>query len=291
VRGKRFLIYVMLATCIASLTKTNDNVFVTNLPLGRTGAHLGCYLKAKAAAAYLGAPFILTLFPYSAEFSLHNSDPQRSKFAAFAGKKVTVKTTKQLEKIKCDISKNHIKQPTLYVIHGCLRINIREFLSDEEIKTLLSPLKKIDGPTPPPGYTSVAVHVRTGGGFDSELSIATQPEHFTGIHYYATQMQHLADKYPDTKFWFFIFTDDQHPAKLVSALSKLVNAPNISMEYRRKNRHNINIVEDIILMSRCRYLIKPKSSYSGMAAIIGKHEEVLDLKSGAYTNNPWRPGK
>jgi len=284
----RIVACAALAICVANITNTAENVFVTNLLLGRTGAHLGCYLKAKAVAAYLDVPFVLTPFPYSKEFKLHTADPLWAK--RHEGKKIVIRTKKQLEKIKSDLDKLPTKQVT-YQVHGCLRINNGQLLSKEEKDRLLTPIKEIDGPHPPVGHASVAVHVRTGGGFDSKHDIATQPERFPGINYYAKQIQHLADTHPDKKLWCFIFTDHPTPETIVDTLAKLINAPNISMECRKKNRHNINIIEDIILMSRCRYLIKAKSSYSGMAAIIGKHEAVLDLKSGAFLNEPWRPGK
>lgn len=171
----------------------------------------------------------------------------------------------------------------------------------QEIAQRLIPKKTFDYHLPT-NVVTVAMHIRKGGGFDkplaSDLYRPTQttqnnakrtcryayvdrnePYKFPPEQYYLDQLIFLHTALDDQSLYVHLFTDDQNPQDIAARLQEKLQAANISnifINYRRDlNRHDINILEDIYVMSKFDYLIKSESHYPWIAQMIGKHKAIF----------------
>lgn len=164
----------------------------------------------------------------------------------------------------------------------------------------------------PENIKTVAMHVRKGGGFDFPLaSLQYRPTHntykqntpidpklfvdcsepfkFPPEQYYVDQLIFLYHLLQDQSLYVYIFTDDPNPAQIANNIRQKIEEQhifNIQFDYRKEtNRHTLNIVKDIYLMSRFDYFIKSCSHFPWVSQMIGNHKVIISPDAYYWHDN------
>lgn len=100
---------------------------------------------------------------------------------------------------------------------------------------------------------------------------------FPPNQYYVDQILKVSHDLGDRKLFVQIVTDDKNPRELVARIKERVNKSNIAFYYD-DNRHLSRpdtIKADLYMLSRVDVLIRPESSFSRLAELIGNHKVVI----------------
>jgi hypothetical protein len=246
---------------------------------GRLGDNLISYVRAKWISYYYKIPLIFLPFKHSDKLALDTLEHQRE--GTFVN---TV-----------EIDKNTVIDPhssTLYVStwYSPLRPqwNDQEFL--KIVRAHIAPVNPYATVDIPSNCFSVAVHVRTGSGFDNVCIQKQKPQQFPSTAFYIKLMRIIASLYPTQRIYFHIFTDDPKPEKFVCTFQKALSDPRISFGYRKSDtKHTSGVLDDFFaMMMNFDALIRPASHYSMWAERLGHHELIL---KPAYTYKPGKQGR
>jgi len=264
------------------------SAYITNqtFSCGRLGAEIGGYLKAKIFARTLNLPFLLSPFNNSNGLRLHAVETHIPKKHRLRKNAIAVKTIEEVVAAEDKRRVGSTRHPILYVIKHGGRFMEKPLCKEmqEEIRNLIAPIKATPKLKQVADVETVAIHVRTGGGYDPKKTVQASTRRFPPLSFYAKQLQFLASQHANQRLRVHIFTDDARPDHIAKKIKQLVNTHNIvGYDCREKgNRHDRNVLEDLFLMAQCTYLIKPWSSYSGAAIIIGNYKAILTVNNGAF---------
>ena len=266
------------------------------------------YLLAKCIAHKYNLPLLYKQIEYSEFLNLHYHEPQRYE------KEQTQKLHYRCSILKESDLQNHTHEKTLFIsslkfrapeTSGTYKLR-KYFLKNpdllQEIKFMLTPIKQPNIPKLPKNKLSVALHVRKGGGFDEPLksqqyySTDDIPSHveqapitkiemrrfadkrhplrFPPEQFYVDQLKQLADDYPNQQLYVFIFSDEKNLKALCNRLKIAVNNKNITFDYRKDDPSQY-IIDDCIAMQHFDILIRPASSYSKTAQILGNNKLTI----------------
>lgn len=165
------------------------------------------------------------------------------------------------------------------------------------IKDMLKPTRTLPRPDFPQWHISVAVHIRTGTGYDgnlwskqlySEFKRTTQkimpvtywiadcacPLRFPPIQYYIDQINNLSDLVNGYPLYVQIFTDDEHPEEILNTIKKCCDGA-ITITLGTSGLWQNRIIDDIYAMSMFDCLIKPCSFFSGISQLVGDHKLII----------------
>jgi len=147
----------------------------------------------------------------------------------------------------------------------------------KKIRSLIAPKQQLKLLEIPSDCVSVALHVRTGGGFSMDEKLyAKYPLRFVPFHFYADQLKAVLKEFPRQRLYVYIFTDDQNPERIIDYLEAHVSSLLITYDRRLgKNRHNMNVLEDFFSMMQFQVLIRPVSNFSKMAEYLGNFDLVI----------------
>jgi hypothetical protein len=173
--------------------------------------------------------------------------------------------------------------------------------SDNEIrsvlKDLLKPLdakiyKKLD--FVPEGAMPVAVHVRKGEGHDNAYNSPNHPytqnmEYYIRVPYdcfYIEALRKIRSIFKDKLLYIYIFTDVYDREAIVNEFEKELNDP-LMIFHKGHGGINqrpweVNVLEDIFLMSQFDCFIRAHSSYSAVAQAIGDHKYLIVPSGKTY---------
>lgn len=276
---------------------------------GRLGDHLVAYAKAKELALKHNIPLLFKPFELYDQMQISNeeyiyeeNDPEifeRVQYI-YTADDTTIKSNTNTLYI---LSKRHWQKPDTDAA-GTFHISKQEQLRSALRKTIKP--KKIVSPTyTPPGWVSIALHIRTGGDHqrDQELlkihnfrysylekqqqSFQEDQEvvlKFPSIKFYRTQLEHIAQVLHNKKLYVTIYTDDSHPEQLAQQVTKNITHKQFACTYRKQNDHKNNILQDMFDMANAHILIRPRSGISIVAEIIGNHSVVIWPKRGHWEN-------
>lgn len=128
----------------------------------------------------------------------------------------------------------------------------------------------------PVDRVTIAVHVRRGGGFDSNAVSASLPLKFPPDSYYIEQIQKISQLLGHPRIYVHIFTDDQCPEKIAADYQSVLRLQNIEFGYRKAgNRHDAYVLEDLFAMMKCDCLIMPASSFSFIASKLSTYRIII----------------
>jgi hypothetical protein len=316
--------YIVMLICFLLLESgshcygTSSAVTYTFEGAGRFGDCVVIYCKAKYYAVTYGLPLLYKPFNFSDELVLHMSETSwtQDRENKFHHKK----------RVRCARDIDLSLPDTLYIvdlfttfadvaprlIHTSFEpvdhwINLfadEVYLMMQQdchykkiIKEMLKPIKALPVQYFPEGHISVAVHIRTGGGFDgniwskqlySECKRTEQktapidhwiadcscPLRFPPLQFYIQHINALTayvDGYP---LYIEIFTDDTHPQDILNTIKKHCRV-NGTITLGTTGTWQNRTIEDIYYMSMFDCLIRPCSFFSGVAQIIGNHKFVI----------------
>ena len=157
------------------------------------------------------------------------------------------------------------------------------------IKSLIKPAYTIPILKLPSNSLNVALHYRTGEGYDDPKFIAMQQNEqstnpkFRPLGYYLQQIKTLQQIFPNQAIFIYIFTDASNPEKILNIFkSKFINQ-NIEFSTRKEPiSWKKNTLIDLFHMAQFDCLIRPRSSFSFIAQLIGMHQVVLHPKGILY---------
>lgn len=256
---------------------------------GRLGDNLLNFIKSLWVAYTYGYDFLVTPFRYYDRFAL-------SRYYTIWDDAM-LQHYPSLNVIKEDSLLNmRKKKPALYKTTYYFCANLWSDWNDctlwqglydnplfrQIIRDALKPINPVKTISLPKNIPTVALHVRKGGGFDAPLLSKTLyadvrwPLKFPPDSYYINQLCYLSDTLGNIPLYVHIFTDDAQPEQLVKKYKKMMGNRPISFGHRRRfNGPNVNILGDLYSMAKCDYLIRPDSSYSKTAHLLGNHKMVI----------------
>ncbi len=312
--GKKNLLQVIIAIfvsihCATHTTPSTTNRAITHQPgQGRLGDHILEYCIAKWIAWKFDLPFLYTSFAHSDLLMLDTLETRVPKDAKSHFKYVrSIMTEKDLvTRAKGNIlfvSNLKFTCNTLKGFGDLYRYIINNHAFKQELITMIRPVKHISPIEFPPDTISIAVHVRKGGGFDHPLlseqinmkpafarrglyADQQYPRRFLPDQYYINQIIKLSKMFDHHPLFIHIFTDDQNPQSIVNTFKEKINRPNTIFSCRTHgNKYDKNIVEDLLAMTQFDCLIRPASSFSKVAQLLGNHKVIVYPQATTWINN------
>lgn len=257
---------------------------------GRFGDQITNYLKALWISWKYDTPLVFRPFEYSNELVLGDFHPTLLDDALLQefSAKLEYFTVFELEKSEkvfqyLETMPDHqepAKQRLLWNI-GLLTPFIEEHfcekLDDERFRELLQILIKPNEPLKlvslPEDRKTIAIHMRSGVGYDWESNIRNMPTKFVPDTFYYGCLKQALMMFHDAPVFVHIFTDHPEPevleAKLLAEVESWRVEKDILINCRRVgNFHADNVLEDFFSMMEFDCIIHPDSSLSQSASII-----------------------
>lgn len=304
---KKKLLITLITLPLLNTSLPPDCVITYRLA-GRFGDNIMVYLLAQCIAHKYKIPLLYKEIEHSELLHLHYHEPLR--YEKEQTKKLHYRfpifTESDLEQYKHEktlfVSSLKFRAPDLSGTH-----KITQYLQNnpnllQEIKFMLRPIEQPNIPTLPTNKLTVALHVRKGGGFDEPLrsqqyystnniplhvkqipitkiekrrfADKRHPLRFPPEQFYVDQLKKLTNDYPDQQLYVFIFSDEKNLKALCNRLKLAVNNKNITFDYRKDDPSQY-IIDDWIAMQHFEVLIRPASSYSKTAQILGNNKLVI----------------
>lgn len=176
----------------------------------------------------------------------------------------------------------------------------KDLLFCQEIKKMISPIHPIEIVNLPENCINIAVHVRKGGSFDPPLrsenkneNLSTKsiyadkiwPTKFPPDQFYINSLKEIIRTHPNKIYYVHIFTDDANPKRIAKKFKQSLKKT-IKFGYRKQgNCDTAYIIDDLINMARFDILIRPQSSFSRVAQLIGEHEFIISPLKAQWKND------
>lgn len=137
-------------------------------------------------------------------------------------------------------------------------------------REMLEPKENITVITPPSSTINIAVHIREGGGFDTDHTRLWDPLKLPPIDFYIEALLNVLERFNGRSFYCYIFTDALNPSLLAVRLQQAVPKDiSIEWDYRKKgNHHTANVLVDFFSFSQFDVLIRPQSNFSIVPSLI-----------------------
>lgn len=261
---------------------------------GRMGNLLITYINAKWISYKYNIPLLYIPFTFSDQFLFH----EKEKFY-LSDWESTFKYKIQLVKTS-DISKN-LDDSTLFVVpyfydplasnkkkkpRHSLGVDWSDLAFRQIVQDLIQPLYPIKTLDVKANKLNVLVHVRMGGGYDSEKTKLRFPRKFPPQSFYISALEKLSELFGHPDIYAFIMTDDPNPAQLAKSYrTSLSHLQNIEFDYRKgKNGPSNNVIEDFFSIPKFDCLIRPDSTFSVVASYLTDFKAIIYPKSGHIEN-------
>ena len=261
-----FLLLVLLGTL-------RGDPFVTyEFSGGRFGDCLLAYLHAKWLSYKYDLPLLYKPFQYSDELCLHGKERPFIQFYP----------VQLLGRIQLDPSRNRtiFSCPYFPEDPSDRWINPRRYRfdvdwKDQEFKRIaremIAPKSALQMTIPPKNSVNVAIHIREGGGYDTDHTRLWDPLKLPPIHFYQEGLKKVIELFKGKAIYCFLFTDALEPSLLAAELYQSIPPElGVQIDYRiENNNHSANVLEDFFSFFNFDVLIHPQSNYSVVAAGIG----------------------
>lgn len=271
-------IVLWVSACNAATYPTKPCVTFT-LPRGRLGNKLIAYAKALYVAEKYGFNLLVPHFPYADQLLLSRSNKpfQPSDTQAF--------TT--IRYIYCEEEITEKDTPTiLYITNFTFKCDLPAYCAanrsfKKTLQHMIRPTAAIVPTNLPINRITIAIHIRTGGDYDAQRSWMLKKliHKFPPLSAYIKTLEDLLLRLKKWPSHIHIFTDHSRPEELVQEFNKVVSNKNVTISYRKDgNHHAAHVLEDLFAMTQYDYLIRPHSTYSIIAQLIGNHRQVLPVQ-------------
>lgn len=237
---------------------------------GRFGDNLISYLCAKQFSLLHGIELLYVPFQYSDQLKLHTIEKQFSDHVESFEEKILYN-----HKDAADYSDN---EDILYVTdwHHQPMLDMYNETVKKVARNLIASIFKISYIDLLPNSISVAVHMRSGKGYDQEKTRKKHPHRFLPLHYFSDQIKRILFMFPEKRLFVYVFTDDPNPEHIISYLQHNASSDLITYDYRKTaNFHDQHVLEDFFNMMRFDVLIRPASNFSGLSQYSGNHKVVI----------------
>lgn len=246
---------------------------------GRLGDNLFSFSRALWVSYMYGYPVVYNRFQYGELLKLSRHP-----------KYEIIKKQKKSVVIHNDVKSffaNQDDEDMLYIVpwKAYLKINWNDkkfikVLKQEIALTNQLPLLQL-----PPNRLPVAVHIRTGGGFDRIDIDKDLPNKFPPMSFFIEQLQRLSMMLKNQPLYVYVFTDSKEPEKLVDILKTQVKKTNIVYDYRSKTGQDAqSILTDFFDMAQFQYFIRPQSFFSLMAEKLSEWKISISPRKSMWKN-------
>lgn len=252
----------------------NVSAITYNFTGGRFGDNLLSYLKGKYASIQWCIPLLYKPFEFSDQFNFDEFESRLTESPISFKNHVTYKKSEDLD----DLEMDHRQNSTLYSLpwDDYYETNWEDPTFLKEIQPFVKLKKDFPVVNLPKDRVPVALHVRKGGGFDCEWDFKVQPTKFPSETYYVDALKKVSSHYNGKPLFVYLFTDDPNPKAIAEYYQKQLPELNLTFDFRKENNaHNLNILEDWSAMTQYEVLIRPDSSFSYTAEILGNHKVIL----------------
>lgn len=265
----------------------------------RLGDNLLNYCHAKWLSYHHQLPLLYVPFEYSEKLYIDKLEPLKyDHYQSYYQKTITIFLANDPRIIEPD--KNILYKigyfpewgiaPNTYFTYFAVDWNDPIF--KQEIQKTIRPTENLITVQPPKNMLSIAVHIRTGGGFDRNWWMPNSPEKFLTDTFYAQGIRQIIASFPQQPVYIYIFTDHEHPEAVVSKFREyLKDIPLITWDYRKQdNHHEKNVLEDLFSIIHFDCLVRSESNYAFIASKIGNFKMEITPKS-KYDSVYYAPGQ
>lgn len=263
---------------------------------GRMGDNLIAYLHAKWISYKYDIPLLYRPFPYSDQFRFDDIELRyQERFAQgiqhhfYLGRNQTVIQNRSLIGLYIVPYFPESTAERIYFRDGqgnhfpYFKVDWKDPGFRKIALEMLTPKIPVQVCDCPKDKTTIAVHVRTGGGFDDSSFAFKQPLKCPPMSFYLEQLQSICQIFPTEELYFHIFTDDAHPEKIAQCFDEFIGEDRISFSYRKEdNWHDQNVLEDLFSMMQFDCLIRPESNYSILASLLKDYQVLLHPGNFTY---------
>lgn len=229
---------------------------------GRFGDRLIDYIHAKWISFCDGVPLLYHSFPYSESLVLSQEEMHLGEAAHFFNPS-QVFVCPYFPESKYELRSGKYKKEYFEV-----DFDNQYFLWT--LRKMIAPLKSLECIFPPNGVTSIALHVREGGGYDPSNLSFYAPHKSPPFCFYTICLNKVLELLEGRDVFCFVFTDAKDPGSIVKQLKNEIppDYP-ISFHYRKSNNsHKENVLEDFFSFQNFDILIRPDSNYSIVSSLI-----------------------
>lgn len=270
---------------------------------GRFGDNLLSYLHAKWISYKYNMLLLYKPFPFANELILSQHESNIISYNYF--RKENIFNKDMVRDTNCcyfrfsDLRPENPPGSTLYVVpyfpeSGCKRSYYTDRNNakwpyfdvdwkDQRFRSIaldmLRPKKNLELCDCPLDKMTVAIHVRTGKGFDAEDCTRSAPNNVPPMEFYYYALKYLIDIYPDRELYFHIFTDDPKPKLIATVIENyiksLTTAP-FSIHFRTsRNRQDLNVIVDFFSLFQFDCLIRPDSNFSRVPSLLKDYKVLI----------------
>lgn len=274
---------LLIFLCMAAAVSAEEipAAVTYQLKTGRFGDQLLAFSHAVWFSHALGIPVYYKPFSFSEQLKLH-MDSELIREGHFSPAKTVVLDSKEdyLQLFKLLRSAQSYKgvlfevpyyPDSTYLYEGrpqaqFTEVNWKdpEFLA--RLRQLISPLKDIPKHALPADRVPVALHYRSGVGYDKPGWKQIFPLKGPPDDFYADALSMLL-QVVDEPLYVYLFTDDPEPMQVLEKFRSRFSNRNIVFACREgPNGHALNVLEDFFGFGDFDCLIRPDSNFSFMAA-------------------------
>lgn len=296
-----FYIAVIFFLCSHLFVFADTSVVTYKIGGGRFGDRLLIYLHAKWFAYENGCTLIYKPFPYSSFLLLDEKEirSKDKKARKQLGLNPLFKTTTHEKSFFSKIPWISFRYKCPYF--GESPLERQEFKNvffqvdwkDENfrkiVKELIAPKEELVLTKPPANSISLAIHVREGGGFDTDHTRLNAPFKLPPLDFYTQGLGYILSLFPNKTLYCHLFTDACDPQKIIEELKKVIPSNVIvHFTYRDKNNHHeLNVLEDFFSLFHFDILIRSESNFSMIPSLLHDYAIVYSPKAFKVENkNP-----
>lgn len=266
---------------------------------GRLGDNLLAYMHAKWACYQYDLPLYYLPFPLAEGFLFH--EIEREKMASLPSRFRTQIHLRPMESFQNLFIRARFTKDALFIVpyfpesdweliqsrvngppYSYFKVNWEDPDFHKLLKNLIAPKNPIAPMNLPKDKTTVAVHIRRGGSYESDSAIVRGqfPLKFPTDEFYLFQIRRLYNLLGKKPLYVFLFTDDEDPLQIkIKYLDHLTDL-DIEIQCREKENHwNTNILEDFFHLTQFDCAIHSQSNFPVCAGLISDYQIEIYPKS------------
>lgn len=267
--------------------KMKETAITYGLSGGRLGDNLCAYITGRWVAYKNNLPFFNQTFAFSDELALTTEETELTRLHSFK-KRMNAKKAEDIAAIAA-IPKNN---STLVTIPFGADIipDWKDAAFKKIIQAAIKPKQPVELHPLPEDRIAIALHVRTGGGFDSAHVRKIMPTKFPPDSFYLDGLMQMTKQHPGKKFYVRLFTDDVDPKAVAERFKAPLKDLDVRWDFRDSgNHHKANVLEDFFNIAQFPCLIRPDSSFSQAAQRIGQTQMAYAPK--CWSGHTFEDGK
>jgi hypothetical protein len=260
-----------------------QNSYVSYVTYGRFGDNLLAYSHAKWLAYKYDLHVLYTPFLYSDKLMLINDVVQLNVKSKYKNEKIIAINggfrPYRIYEVPCFSDFEHE--------WNLFKTDWSDPIFKQCMKGLIKPIEIMQLITPKYNRLSIALHIRTTGGYDpvgTELSFLHK---FPPLSFYTKELANISKIIDFAPMYVYVFTDHLSPEQLVFELKQeLVSKDHIYFDYK-KNVFSIEdeVLKDFFSLAQFPIIIRGDSNFSYMAARIGETCLEIFPKNNFIMNN------